>query len=106
MRWLYHIRPVMQVQTWPYAPASLGTEGFVHASFRDRVEESAKLYFPPGAMLEVLRIDPRKIAARVEMAMTPRGEMPHIFGAIEEAAVDCVVPLAAFDARAQPDFIA
>lgn len=95
----------MQAPSWPYAPRSLAADGFVHASFRDRVEESARLYFPTDATLEVLRIDPRKIAARVEIAMTPRGEMPHIFGAIEEAAVDCIVPLAEFRTRTEPDLI-
>ncbi|MGH7281017.1 MAG: DUF952 domain-containing protein [Polyangiaceae bacterium] len=105
MRWLYHIRPVMQATAWPYAPPSLLAEGFVHASFRDRVEESAQLYFPRDATLEVLRLDPRKIRARVEIAMTPRGEMPHIFGAIERAAVDRIMTLAEFAASQQPDFV-
>ena len=106
VRWLYHIRPAMQAPTWPYLPASLATEGFVHASFRDRVEESARLYFPHDATLEVLRIDPRKLVPRLEVAMTPRGEMPHIFGPIERAAVDRIVPLAEFEVSSQPDFIA
>ena len=78
----------------------------MHASYRDRVVESARLYFPLDAALEVLRIDPRKTTARVESAMTPRGEMPHIFGPIEEAAVDRIVPFAEFSARTEPDFIA
>ena len=106
MRWLYHIRPVMQAPTWPYAPPSLATEGFVHGSFCDRVMESARLYFPRDAALEVLCIDPRKLAAPVEVAMTPRGEMPHIFGAIEEAAVERIVALADFEAAPQPDRLA
>lgn len=78
----------------------------MHASHRDRVLESARLYFPAGTALEVLCIDPRKTTPRVELAMTPRGEMPHIFGPIDEAAVVRIVPLAEFSASSEPDFIA
>jgi uncharacterized protein (DUF952 family) len=59
----------------------------VHASYRDEVVESARLYFPAGAELVVLEIDPTKLDARIEVAATPRGPMPHIFGSIPREAV-------------------
>lgn len=65
-----------------YAPGSLATEGFVHASFKDRVKESARLYFAPGTRLRVLAIDPRRLDVPVEVVETPRGPMPHIVGSI------------------------
>lgn len=70
-----------------YRPASLASEGFIHASYRDRVAESARLYFPADADLVVLAIDPTKLDCRVEIADTPRGPMPHIHGPLPRAAV-------------------
>jgi uncharacterized protein (DUF952 family) len=99
MRWLYHLRPEGGAPKARCAPASLATEGFVHASYRDDVLESARLHFPPGAALEVLRIDPRLLDVPVQVAATPRGDMPHIHGSIPLAAVARVMTLAAFEAE-------
>jgi putative intracellular protease/amidase/uncharacterized protein (DUF952 family) len=87
MRWLYHLRQRGQGDGERYAPPGLSTEGFVHASYRDAVAESARLHFPEGVALEVLRIDPRRLDAPVEVATTPRGEMPHIHGSIPVDAI-------------------
>jgi putative intracellular protease/amidase/uncharacterized protein (DUF952 family) len=85
MRWLFHVARAEDV-SWGkdgrYAPASLGTEGFIHASYKDAVAESARLYFPADAKLLVLAIDPRRLDVRVEIAETPRGPMPHVHGSI------------------------
>lgn len=70
-----------------YHAKSLATEGFVHASYREKVVESARLYFPADADLVVLEIDPAKLSARIEVAQTPRGPMPHVFGPIPRAAI-------------------
>jgi uncharacterized protein (DUF952 family) len=88
MRWLYHIR-LADGAPLParYAPASLEREGFIHASFQGDVAESARLYFPAGAALTALRIDPRRLDARVEIVATPRGPMPHIHGAVPRDAI-------------------
>jgi cyclohexyl-isocyanide hydratase len=79
-----------------YAPASLAREGFVHASYRNDVAESARLYFDPAAALEVLQIDPRRLDVPVEVAATPRGPMPHVHGRIPRDAVVAAHPVAAF----------
>ena len=97
LRWLYHLREARETGSAPtgdYAPASLEREGFVHCSFRDDVAESARLHFPTSARLEVLRIDPRRLEARVEIAQTPRGPMPHVHGPIPGAAIASVCSLA------------
>lgn len=70
-----------------YRPAGLVREGFIHASYRDKVAESARLYFPVDADLVVLAIDESKLDARIEVVDTPRGPMPHIHGAIPRAAI-------------------
>jgi cyclohexyl-isocyanide hydratase len=105
LRWLYHVRSSQTVTTpgERYAPASLGREGFVHASFRDDVLESARLYFEDTSTLEVLQIDPRRLDGDVELAQTPRGEMPHIRGAIPDDAVRAVRPLTEHVSDSVPD---
>ena len=102
VRWLYHLvlaseRPAEGAS---YAPRSLTTEGFVHCSYRDAVAESARLYFADQQPL-ILRIDPRRIAARIEEAITPRGPMPHVFGPIPADAICEVLTLA--DLTTAPD---
>lgn len=85
MRWLFHVLRSEEV-TWAsdgrYRPASLEREGFIHASFRDDVLESARLYFPADAALQVLAIDPRRLDVPVDVVDTPRGPMPHVRGPI------------------------
>ena len=107
MRWLFHlVRP--EDLSWGsdgrYAPPSLATEGFIHASHQHAVRASAELYFQPGdrARLRVLAIDPRRLDQRVELAETPRGPMPHIHGSIPVDAVR-VLDLDAVDAH--PDAV-
>jgi cyclohexyl-isocyanide hydratase len=102
MRWLYHVRPRGEPHPGgAYAPASLAREGFIHASYRDRAAESARLYFAAGAALEVLRVDPRRLDARVEIASTPRGPMPHVHGPLPDDAI--VEVLAVDDLERAPD---
>lgn len=96
MRWLYHIR-LADGSPLPalYAPDSLAREGFLHASFQGDVLESARLHFPADRALTVLRIDPRRLDARVEIAATPRGPMPHLHGAVPRDAIAEELSLAA-----------
>ena len=72
-RWLYHALPEGEWErvTEVYAPESLAREGFVHASYRDAIAESARLYVRAPSV--ILRIDPRRLTAPVEIAETPRG---------------------------------
>jgi cyclohexyl-isocyanide hydratase len=99
MRWLYHIQatPGSPLPAL-YAPDSLASEGFIHASFHGDVRESARLYFRADQALTVLRIDPRRLDARVEIAATPRGPMPHLHGPIPRDAVVEELTLDAIDA--------
>lgn len=106
MRWLFHIARASEI-SWGrdgrYQPSSLAREGFIHASYRDEVLESARLYFPPEAQseLRVLAIDPRRLDVPVEVARTPRGPMPHIHGPIPSDA--CVRVLTLDRVLEQPD---
>lgn len=87
MRWLYHL---MAADSWSggeLRPESLSREGFIHCSYRDEVQRSAELYFPAGAPLEVLQLDPRRVAAPLREAHSSRGPMPHVYGAVPADAV-------------------
>ena len=100
-RWLFH---VVERARWergdePYAPDSLAREGFVHCSYRDKVLESARLYFAPDAELVVLQIDPLMISCAIDVAQTPRGPMPHVRGPIDRSSVVAVLSLDAVPAR-------
>jgi putative intracellular protease/amidase/uncharacterized protein (DUF952 family) len=102
MRWLFHALHARDLVWGPdgrYAPQGLAREGFLHASYRDVLEESVRLYFPPGSDVRVLAIDPRRLDVPVEVATTPRGPMPHIHGSLPADAVR-VLPLEGVRAHA------
>ena len=106
-RWLYHLVRAEDLgwgSDGRYAPASLAREGFIHASYKDRVEESARLYFAADDLpkLRLLAVDPRRLDVPVEVADTPRGPMPHVHGSITVDAVR-VLGLDALDT--QPDAV-
>jgi uncharacterized protein (DUF952 family) len=95
VRWLYHA-VASDDEAWQrpgatYTAKSVPTEGFCHASFADKVYESARLYLLPqlnaAAGILVLQIDPRALDGVVTYVETPRGLMPHIHGGIARAAV-------------------
>ena len=87
VRWLYHVLRADVTLEDPFAPANYVQDGYIHCSFRDAVAESARLYFPAGAALRVLQIDPRRVGCEIRVVATPRGPMPHVHGAIPRAAI-------------------
>lgn len=92
MRWLFHVVRAKDLgwgSDGRYAPESLAREGFIHASYKDMVAESARLYFGEDELpgLRVLAIDPRRLDVPVQVAETPRGPMPHVHGSIPVDAV-------------------
>jgi cyclohexyl-isocyanide hydratase len=94
-RWLYHLAEERDLgEAW--SPPSLGEEGFVHCSFAEQVRESARLHFHPSAKLFVHRVDPRRVGARIRLAPTSRGPMPHVEGPLVRDAVLDAVPLEDF----------
>jgi cyclohexyl-isocyanide hydratase len=73
-------------------------DGFVHASFANKVRESAALHFAgvDPESLAVVAIDPRRLDVPVELANTPRGPMPHIHGVVPKDAARATIALEAF----------
>jgi putative intracellular protease/amidase/uncharacterized protein (DUF952 family) len=105
MRWLFHLANPEDLgwgSDGRYAPPSLAREGFIHASYKDAVRESARLYFKAEdlAGLRLVAIDPRRLDVPIEVADTPRGPMPHIHGSIPVDAVR-VLDLEAIETHAE-----
>ena len=92
-RHLFHVCDAAPA-AWPHAPPSLASEGFVHCSFADAVEDTVRVHFAGRRDVRVLCIDPRRVGAPIELAETPRGPMPHVRGPIPKDAVVCTVSLA------------
>jgi uncharacterized protein (DUF952 family) len=100
-RWLYHavwqddpawiaVDPSGAHPIAEYSPASLAAVGFAHTSYAPLIQESVALYMGPSTQdrdVMVLKIDPRLVPVRIELAKTPRGEMPHIYGPIPAVAI-------------------
>jgi uncharacterized protein (DUF952 family) len=114
LRWLYHatLRDAWERARGADAYAVEAAHGsgadFIHASYRDAVLESARLYFPAGSARVILRIDPRRLGDAVRVAETPRGPMPHIHGAVPRDAIAQVYEEPGLSAAIEraPDWIA
>ena len=92
MRWLFHAAKIEDIgwgSEGRYEPPSLAKEGFIHASYKNRLAESVSLYFTDAddAHVRVLAIDPRRLDVPVVVVDTPRGPMPHIHGGIPSDAI-------------------
>ena len=93
-RWLYHVvlradwdRENVRASSEGYWPESASREGFIHASYRDAVLESARLYFPVGSARLIVRIDPRRLTEPPRVVDTPRGPMPHLHAPVPRSAI-------------------
>lgn len=102
LRWLYHVA-ASPPPAGDYEAPSLAREGFAHGSYRDAAAESARLYFQGVSPLYVYCIDPRRLRAKVSVADTPRGPMPHVHGPIERDAIRKVVTVDALGG--EPDLV-
>lgn len=90
---IYHIT---DVQSWNTAKASgeyvhdsLEREGFIHCSPKDKLEDSANLYFSAKDEVLILVIDTSKLKSPLKVEGSgPRGEFPHVYGPIN---IDAIV---------------
>lgn len=72
-----------------YRPPSLESEGFIHCSPADRVEEVAQAFFGGQDDLVLLEIDPDLLTSKMayEKAADRGGLFPHIYGPLNLGAV-------------------
>jgi uncharacterized protein (DUF952 family) len=71
-----------------YEAESLRTEGFIHASFAEQLEETLQIHYKNEPQVLLLKIDSAKLAARLVMEKS-RGaaDFPHIYGKINKSAI-------------------
>lgn len=87
-RFLYHALSADTPSDQICEPPSLRSEGFIHCSFASDLRESVRLYMAHVPAIDVLCIDPTKLAETVlRVEATPRGGMPHLFGKIPPDAI-------------------
>jgi uncharacterized protein (DUF952 family) len=94
---IYHLIPRLsweQLPEGPYRAVSLVTEGFIHCSHAGQVAWVANSFYRDEADLLVLVIDPARLTVPVRDEDPGIGQLfPHVYGAIERAAVVGVQPL-------------
>ena len=95
---IYHIATEAdwRLRTDSYAPEGWRREGFVHCSTDEQLVRVANHIFAGRRDLVLLSIDPSQLSALVvwEDSEGSGEDFPHIYGAIEVAAVVAVEPFA------------
>lgn len=99
---VYHIIPRLEWEqaqaAGVYSPASLATEGFIHASTREQAADTANRYYHGQPGLLLLAIDTEKTTAEVRMDPVElhgvQTRYPHIYGPLNLDAVVAVAELA------------
>jgi uncharacterized protein (DUF952 family) len=68
---------------------ALSEQGFIHCSFRNQVQQIADLVYRGRDDVLLLKIDPDRLMARVEVEDLGDGEdtFPHIYGSLNREAV-------------------
>lgn len=106
---IYHIT---RQQDWQnaqtageYTADSLAQQGFLHASTREQVEDTAARFYSGQQGLVLLAIDTRRVQAeiRFDPVTLPTGEtaFPHLYGPLN---LDAVIRVAAFEPDSQGQF--
>lgn len=71
-----------------FVAGSLETEGFIHCSFPDQIDDVLQRYFNGYAKVMVLTIETDHLTSRLIEEPSTGGEIyPHIYGPIDRAAI-------------------
>jgi uncharacterized protein (DUF952 family) len=89
---IYHI---VTPETWEkfadeteYEAESLQSEGFVHCSYRNQLEEVLQRYYSNEKKVLILHINPHRLTSPlVAEPSTNREIYPHIYGKINKSAI-------------------
>lgn len=78
-----------------YAHPTLKTEGFIHCSTEAQLQETLRLHFAEVADVVVLKINERKLGAKLKWEASRNGELfPHIYGRVPLEIVQDIVLMA------------
>jgi uncharacterized protein (DUF952 family) len=71
-----------------YEAESLTTEGFIHGSYAEQVEESLGRYFKGCERVYILTVDPTLLTTNFIVEASRNGELfPHIYGQLNKSAI-------------------
>jgi uncharacterized protein (DUF952 family) len=99
---IYHITPLEDwqraQQAGQYRAASLETEGFIHASTREQVLDTASRFYHGQTGLVLLTIDPPRLRPELRYdTVTTHGteqQFPHLYGPLN---LDAVIEVSPFE---------
>lgn len=89
---IYHIvLPEVWAQfadAYEYVAESLRTEGFIHCSYRNQIDDVIKRYFRDASRVLVLAINPHLLNSELVAEPSTGGQVyPHIYGPINRSAI-------------------
>jgi uncharacterized protein (DUF952 family) len=93
---LYHLvgRTEWQARdSGSYAPASIGSEGFIHLSEARQLMQSATRFFAGRDDVLVVSISADRLSAPLRWDDVDGESFPHLYGPLNLDAVDSVLPL-------------
>jgi uncharacterized protein (DUF952 family) len=71
-----------------YEHESLQSEGFIHCSYRNQLEEVLERYYKNEKRVLILHVSPARLAADLISERSTGGEVyPHIYGKINQTAI-------------------
>jgi uncharacterized protein (DUF952 family) len=71
-----------------YEAESLATEGFIHGSYAEQVDESLRIYFKGCERVCILKIDPTLLTTDFKIETSRSGALfPHIYGQLNKSAI-------------------
>lgn len=77
-----------------YTHPTLVSEGFIHCSYPQQVQETLRLHFPGQAGLVLLEINPQQLTAPLRSEISRNGEsFPHLYGVLNLSAVERILSL-------------
>jgi uncharacterized protein (DUF952 family) len=74
------------------AAESLHTEGFIHCSYPEQLDETLALHFKGVEKVLLLEIDPSVLTSKLVVETSRSGKLfPHIYGVIKKAEITSVI---------------
>jgi uncharacterized protein (DUF952 family) len=71
-----------------YAAESLATEGFIHCSYRNQLDDVLARYYRDAGRVFILHINAHRLTSHLVSEPSTGGEIyPHVYGPINRAAV-------------------
>jgi uncharacterized protein (DUF952 family) len=71
-----------------YEAESLHTEGFIHGSYLEQLDETLRLYYKGVHKVILIEIDPSALTSKLVIEKSRDGKLfPHIYGVINKSAI-------------------